>query len=268
MKNRFLINLNWGDERTLIKLSSGNTAERRAFDIFKYLLLRNDFKPFVERIRKKLNINSDVKQPISNGHLSRMFKSFYSRGGYSHSTGMVFGARFFLPKKEHDEVAEYIKKSKIFEKIEISSDWGGYLVEQVITEYILFGFIRVNDPSPLIISLIDDSVSGGIRIEAPADITQDEMITALKKSWLGIRQMKATHFDSNKKKRQKGDQKFFKHIKIYNKYQELISKSPNIKNPEIEVVSLLKKDNIFISEGLVRTVISRLDKEIEKSNSK
>lgn len=274
MKKLNTISLTNEDISILNELSSGSTLQRRAFEIFKFLLLRTDFKAFVQNIRKKEGIPSQgVKLSDAKAWKEdKTARKYLNKGGYHSGSGIVSTNTISIPFKVRPEIEKYVAHINIEETIQPIGIFDN-IIASIIFEYCLFNSVPLIGVDTITVSRADFDIFSEIQINVMVSITKEELIKAIEDNWGGIKSLKDELLSESTKgkvrHRLKSSKEFPRDIKIYNKYVELIStpkKERGFSYIDIEIAKEMKNDGNVTDEGNIRSIINRIKEQIKIAN--
>lgn len=277
------------DYKIIKELEKGTAKERRFAEIFKEIIVDKDFKEFVEKIRKKLNIPPEGLD-LRNKHHEKLFNKCIEPGGICKGD-YVYHPYISLDsicKGCNDDVNLFLEKKNNYniENKYFYHNFHSIGLSFPLREYILTGEVVPSETEMIQVSrtfhkneseaheirnpkkyeeirreglepfVIDEEIS----ISFSPHITKQELLIFIRENWSHIQKLKYNiSGKEGKNKRVKSKKNFFRDIYIFQKFEEL--KKTKCKYPEIKLAKFLKeRRNIYLSEGAIRTIVSRINK--------
>jgi len=277
------------DSRLIKRLETGTPREKRFAEVFKKIIINDDFREFVKKIRNKLSIPEDGLDLDNKKHLE-IFNKCIKPGGIADGQyvyrpyisldqikkGCDKEVSVFLESKDNYElekeyfyhnhhsinislpVAEYILTGDVIptdtEMIELSRTfYKKESEEDMIKNPWFYKILKEDGLDPFV---MDES----IEISFSPNVTKKELLEYIEKNWIYIRALKDHILGKDRAtKRIKSKKNFFRDIYILQKFEEF--KKAGEKYPELRVASFLKKEReIFLSEGAIRSIVSKARK--------
>ena len=278
------------DYEIIKKLENGTSDKKRFAEMFKLMLIDNDFKNLVKKIRKKLNLPKDGLD-FNNKKHSKIIGRFVESGGITANDSYVYNPFVSLDRVRKgcdEEVGLFLEQKNNYglEKKYFYHNKYPRSLEYPINEYILFNDVIPTDTELISITrtfyreeLESDIIKNpkfykilkkdglkpfvfdeSITVSFSPYVTKKELLEYIERNWNQIELLRDSILGEKRtKKRIKSKKNFFRDVYIYQKFQEYKKTSSNY--PELKVVSFLKKEhNIFLSEGTIRSVVSRINK--------
>lgn len=268
------IDISKNDLEFLRKIEGGTTLARRNHIIFCDALLLEDFKLFVQKTRKRLNIPEngfDGSFLLTNGTIYNVTISAMKerRGGKT------------FHKKLSDDVLLYVNNKHYFKKYTDKDLFSFDVLTKLIEEYITYNSISGGVGYVGDISYEnnggDEAYADRIKILVRPDIRKEELLEFINNNFFLIKDY--GRIANLKRKIPKNDRlkvykEFDKDISIYNRYLELMAEGRTIKGKgyveniiarEIaeEIERCFKQK---ISDDTVKTTIQRMRKKIKQIN--
>lgn len=264
------------DYNLIKKLENGTTKERRFVEIFKIIIIDDDFKNMVLDVRKKMGIpleGLDMNEEADREKILKCVKpggiilgkylSTHSLSLNKLCPGCNEHVKDFLEKKKNYgnaydfdlsfPIREYIlagdfilAKTEMIaasRKLDNNEDWFNELN---------FNFYKNDSTKQL---LIEDAVT----LSFSPNVSKEELLDYIETNWKYIKKLKNNKREGNSNKRIKSKKNFFRDLYIYQKFEEI--KNTVHHYPEIKVASFLKKEHdLILSEGSIRGIVSRMRK--------
>ena len=274
LNNQNEIDISNEDIKCLSKLASKKSSvmERRTHGIMCEVLLLNDFKNLVRKMRKKLKIPADG---FSRSILLVIKKNPRTIGDiYTENDKKVYVKQSFFETLDRD-IFSYIHSKDYFEKYHNRDLYSLDIMTELIREYICFGSVSGSGYLGNITyenNGGEDGYADKIRIEVRPDIRKEELLDFIRDNYVLIKAYNhvANVKRKNKQKRFKISKKFSKDIFIYKKYLEVLSQTKITKETIEEIVAREYNKHFYpkvVSDGTVRTIVQRMREKINLINS-
>lgn len=267
------INISNKDFEILNKLNKGDFSSRCAGDVLKTLLFNNNFKPFVLNLRKELSIPKDGYN-VNNDKDWKILWYKYYRDAYL-LRDLITREGFSLNKKYKKQIEDFVERNNILNIHNNLGLIGDDFVINIIELYILANYVTTKENKLGFVSISEyssDEMEDEIDFKFPASVTKNEMIKYIEENWHKVQVLREKILGKKKSnKRLKISKNLQRDIYIYNLYIDLINKLP--KNRESKYIDLeiqkilLDKLKIKLSEGTIRSIISKMKKQVEYINN-
>jgi hypothetical protein len=264
------------DVKILDRLSKhGTTKANRVYQLFQTVLLRMDFKDFIVKVRKKLQLPENgwphgvsIKDKKINSYIDFIKYTAFQLQQRGVSDALIEAS--FL-------VDIYIAESGLSQLLKTSGSYASQLCRQIIKEYLVSGDVRVMDADIGYIEVLDNGCESDPEPEMafyfPISATVTEMQRFIKDEVNHIAWLRKKTLGDAAMGRMSISKKFPKHVHVYNVYQELKSISPSERESihgylDIAVKKQLSIEGINISEGTIRSVVAAVGEKVNEVNEK
>jgi len=265
----FFIDLSTHDAGVLSKLAKGSdTRTKRAHDILSSLFLMQDFKLFVQTVRKKLGIPAE-------GY-SRNKIMMMNATAYSLDTGKELTNGKKISSKISGDILMYIIGKKHIDSIRKDMyELGSWL--EVLESYIIFSDVEVMGMPVAKLSYKHvDGFNDCLEITFRPDVRIDELKKFIDEYRNVIREYgRMANLNTPKSKRLKPNLEFERDVHIFNKYQEKLfeRRKFGIKSDEAkkyleqEVASYIKEYlGLKIKSDATKKAYDRIYKKFKQVN--
>lgn len=241
-----------------LKQGKNGTRENRVYRVFCDLLLLNDFKSWVQIMRKK------YKVPKSG--FSREQLMFVGETAMWLTVNKPVKKDPGLYVKSLQDISSYIKSKKYFNGAETDN------LINIVRSYIFFADIPKWTTSPIEIGYGKDVKGTGTKIKIlfSPDIRTEELHAAideyLERNYVWGRDHKIKQRPGNNRVRTPGN--FERDVEVYNLYVEFLKgqeRSGSYLEPNV-TRELKRESGIELSEHAIKKIIERMNRKISKVN--
>ncbi len=265
------IDINNADILIINKLQKGDVIDKKTLFLFELLLLNKDFKPLVNKIRKKLLTSTTPKKSKKKND-----EKYTSDMEWLDDERLTTKQNRVKDNEVNNLIKIFLEDNILFFEIKkrlshyIETHW----LSEMIYQYILFNDIKEIHIGH--IQIADTDLEPDIELSFPPTATIDEMVAFIYKNQETIYRLQSISLEKyslqrkmNTRQRLRPPSKFIMNVKIYNKYLELKNKPKSERKSnyvDLEIMNLLKGEGILLSDGTIRSIISRMERLVKVLN--
>lgn len=244
---------------SLLRLEKGNSNAKRYAELLKLIVVDSHFQKLVTDIRAEMKIPTEELNLKTRGNAKR-FKRYvqpteFIRDFLALET-ISLGNSFDL------RVATFLKEKGLCESKDkfYYNDLHELNLSVPISAYILTGsFLLLESCEMISVAIEDWDGTPEITLQVSPHVSKKELTDFVDRNWNSLRFVKKKIIKKSFGKRNKIKKNYFRDIFIVSKFNEF--KKTGAQYPDLKTATFLRKEHeINLSEGTVRSIVSRTQK--------